>query len=107
MFYIGLDDTDTLQSRGTGHLARQIAADLAADYHVCGVTRHQLLYDPRVPFTAKNSCAAIALESNGNGALNPADLLERVRALMLADFIPGKCWFFLIKASITSRLENS
>jgi tRNA(Ile2) C34 agmatinyltransferase TiaS len=87
MIFIGLDDTDTLESRGTGHLARQIAAALAADYVLLGVTRHQLLVDPRVPCTKNNSCAAIALD--GNGKLDPAALLERVRALMLDDFQPG------------------
>jgi tRNA(Ile2) C34 agmatinyltransferase TiaS len=87
MLWIGLDDTDNLESRGTGHLARQIAAALAADYPVLGVTRHQLLVDPRVPYTKKNSSTAIALDVNGK--LDPAALLERVRALMLADFQPG------------------
>jgi tRNA(Ile2) C34 agmatinyltransferase TiaS len=87
MLWIGLDDTDNLESRGTGHLARQIAAALAADYPVLGVTRHQLLVDPRVPYTRKNSSTAIALDVNGK--LDPAALLERVRALMLADFQPG------------------
>jgi hypothetical protein len=87
MFLIGIDDTDTLESRGTGHLARQIAAALAADYPVLGVTRHQLLVDPRVPCTRNNSSAAIALDVNGR--LAPVVLLERVRALMLADYQPG------------------
>ena len=87
MFFIGLDDTDTTESRGTGHLARQIAATLAADYPVLGVTRHQLLVDPRVPCTKNNSCAAIALGANGD--LDPQALLEKVRGLMLDDFQPG------------------
>jgi tRNA(Ile2) C34 agmatinyltransferase TiaS len=87
MFFIGLDDTDTLESRGTGHLARQIATALAADYAVLGVTRHQLLVDPRVPCTKNNSCAAITLDANGR--LDPADLLAQVRTLMLAEFQPG------------------
>jgi hypothetical protein len=51
MLFIGLDDTDNLESRGTGYLARRIAAVLAADYALLGVTRHQLLVDPRVPCT--------------------------------------------------------
>jgi tRNA(Ile2) C34 agmatinyltransferase TiaS len=88
MLFIGLDDTDTLTSRGTGRLAREIAAELAPDYPVLGVTRHQLLLDPRVPCTKKNSSAAIALGIEGD-AENVAALLERVRALMLADFQPG------------------
>ena len=87
MIFIGLDDTDTLESRGTGHLAREIAAALAADYPVLGVTRHQLLVDPRVPCTKKNSSAAIAL--NVNGGSDPAALAERIRALMLANYQPG------------------
>ena len=87
MIFIGLDDTDNLQSRGTGHLARGIAAALAIDYPVLGVTRHQLLLDPRVPCTQKNSAAAIALDLNGG--VDAASLLEQVRALMLADFQPG------------------
>jgi tRNA(Ile2) C34 agmatinyltransferase TiaS len=87
MLYIGLDDTDNLTSRGTGNLARQIAAALAADYPVLGVTRHQLLVDPRVPCTKKNSSAAIALDMDGDPDLSA--LLERVRTLMLADFQPG------------------
>jgi tRNA(Ile2) C34 agmatinyltransferase TiaS len=87
MILIGLDDTDNLESRGTGHLARGIAAALAADYPLLGVTRHQLLLDPRVPCTKNNSCAAIALDADGD--LNPSELFERVRSLMLADFQPG------------------
>jgi len=82
MVFIGLDDTDALESRGTGYLARQIAAALATDYPVLGVTRHQLLRDPRVPCTRNNSSAAIALGTNGR--LSPAALLEQVRALMSA-----------------------
>jgi tRNA(Ile2) C34 agmatinyltransferase TiaS len=87
MFFIGLDDTDTLDSRGTGHLARHIAAALVADYPVLGVTRHQLLLDPRVPCTKNNSSAAILLKANGD--LDPITLLDRVQALVLDGHQPG------------------
>ncbi|HQV71257.1 MAG TPA: hypothetical protein PLW39_13490 [Thermoflexales bacterium] len=58
---IGIDDTDNLESRGTGHCARQLAfalaqADVAAPD---GITRHQLLVDPRIPYTSHNSSACI------------------------------------------------
>jgi tRNA(Ile2) C34 agmatinyltransferase TiaS len=103
MFFIGLDDTDTLDSRGTGHLARQIAAALAVDYPVLGVTRHQLLLDPRVPCTKNNSSAAILLNVDGN--LDPIILLERVRALMLDSYQPGSdpglCVASMVPAAIT------
>jgi hypothetical protein len=87
MIIIGIDDTDTAQSRGTGLLARRVAADLAADYTVLGVIRQQLLRDPRVPCTKNNSSKAILLEDGDNVDL--VALAARVRALMLADFVPG------------------
>jgi tRNA(Ile2) C34 agmatinyltransferase TiaS len=103
MFFIGLDDTDTLDSRGTGYLARQIAAALVADYPVLGVTRHQLLLDPRVPCTKNNSSAAILLNADGN--LDPIALLDRVRALVLDGHQPGSdpglCVAHTVPAAIT------
>jgi tRNA(Ile2) C34 agmatinyltransferase TiaS len=87
MIYIGIDDTDVLASRGTGHLARKIAGILAADQKLHGVTRHQLLLDPRVPCTKNNSSSAILVDGAGEADL--PGLAERVRALMMADFQPG------------------
>ena len=87
VIYIGIDDTDTLTSRGTGHLSRLVAAQLAADHPLLGVTRHQLLVDPRVPYTAKNSSAAIHLGRNGHVDLD--QLSHRVRATMAKHFNPG------------------
>lgn len=103
MFFIGLDDTDNLESRGTGHLAREIAAALAADHPLLGVTRHQLLVDPRVPCTKNNSAAAIALDVDGD--VDPVVLLDKVRALMLADFQPGSdpglCVAYTVPAAVS------
>lgn len=87
MLLIGLDDTDNLESRGTGHLAREIAAALSDDYPMLGVTRHQLLVHPRVPSTKNNSCAAIALDADGDE--DAVALWERVQAMVLSDFQPG------------------
>lgn len=85
-YILGLDDTDNLESRGTGHLARELAKALAQDFDVHGVTRHQLLEDPRVPKTAKNSCAAILF----SGDEFPLDELAGfARQFMLNDFQPG------------------
>jgi len=85
LIYIGMDDTDTLHSRGTGHLARVVAADLASDLCIAGVTRHQLLEDARVPCTAKNSCAAILVDDE----VDLDSLFARVKTMMLSSFIPG------------------
>src|SRR5512146_1523354 len=87
MIYIGMDDTDTLQSRGTGALARQVAAELARDYEVLGVIRHQLLRDRRVPCTKNNSSKGLLLADGDQVEL--AAVAARVRGLMLGDFVPG------------------
>jgi hypothetical protein len=61
--YIGLDDTDNPDSRGTGHLARLLAEECRArGLAPAGVTRHQFLLDPRIPYTSHNSGACVAVE---------------------------------------------
>jgi len=85
--FIGMDDTDNLESRGTGHLAREVAADLAQDYPILGVVRHQLLVDPRVPYTKHNSSAVILVQIEENTSLEA--IFERVELRMLADFQSG------------------
>jgi tRNA(Ile2) C34 agmatinyltransferase TiaS len=84
--YVSLDDTDTRESRGTGRLARAIAGELRElGCRVTGVSRHQLLVHPDIPFTSHNSCAVIHID-NGR---DPADIFERVRTMMHEDFIEG------------------
>lgn len=104
IIYIGVDDTDTLESRGTGRLARGIADNLAREFTILGVVRHQLLVDPRVPYTSHNSCAVIVIEGQENTSL-PA-LFERVKALMLDDFQegsdPGLCVTAHVPEAVTA-----
>lgn len=52
-----IDDTDNLESRGTGELAELIAQAIEAQrWGKCsGVTRHQLLVHPDIPYTSHNS----------------------------------------------------
>jgi len=54
---VGIDDTDSLESRGTGELAAELAA--AIEEKGWGrssfVSRHQLLIHPDVPYTSHNS----------------------------------------------------
>ncbi|HNT04730.1 MAG TPA: ABC transporter substrate-binding protein, partial [Anaerolineae bacterium] len=87
MIYIGMDDTDNAQSRGTGHIARAIAKILAVDFGLVGVVRHQLLFDPRIRYTAHNSSKSVILDANGKVDL--ADLAKRIGRLMLDDFQEG------------------
>jgi tRNA(Ile2) C34 agmatinyltransferase TiaS len=106
MIFIGIDDTDTLETRGTGHLARQMAAALAEDFEVLGVVRHQLSDDPRVPCTHKNSCATVLLAGDGeNGDDNLTAVTNRVLSLMIANFVvgsdPGLCVATAVPQAIT------
>jgi hypothetical protein len=88
--YIGLDDTDIRTSPGTGHLARHIASILSTRFPLIGVTRHQLLSDPRVPMTAKNSANVIHLGLNSSASRLDLPLLaDEVAAIMQAHFQPG------------------
>jgi len=87
MIYISIDDTDNLESRGTGRLARMIAAELSKSHTIFGVTRHQLYVHEDIPFTSHNSCAVIHLKDNGDGTLK--DLFKTTKEMMLADFIEG------------------
>jgi hypothetical protein len=64
---IGIDDTDNAHSRGTGRLARLLSAECERRGMLpSGVTRHQFLVDPAIPYTSHNSGACIAVETNDN-----------------------------------------
>ncbi len=86
MIYIGLDDTDTADSRGTGKLARSIATVLSNKYLLFGVTRHQLFVHPDIPFTSHNSSAVIHIETP---TVAIEELFLTTKKLMLQDFIEG------------------
>lgn len=82
---IGIDDTDNLETRGTGHHARMLGHSLveAGLFEMRSVTRHQLLVDRRIPFTSHNSSACLAGVSTGNleGLINHAkEFLKRESA---------------------------
>jgi hypothetical protein len=64
-YLIGIDDTDNLQTRGTGFRARQLGQELIQSglANVFGISRHQLFFDPRVPYTSHNSSACLEVET--------------------------------------------
>ena len=86
-FLVGIDDTDNLESRGTGHRARQLAAALG-DRGMAphGVTRHQLLVDPRIPYTSHNSSACIELRAADDGL---GEIVAICREFLLQESAPG------------------
>jgi hypothetical protein len=84
---VGLDDTDNLESRGTGYLSRLMANRLheqgLASIHA--ITRHQLLVSPEIPYTSHNSAACILLCS----AAEAEQIWSECRETLLAMAAPG------------------
>jgi hypothetical protein len=64
-YLIGIDDTDNSKSPGTGNLARRLAESLQVDgaAEALGITRHQLLADSRIHYTAHNTSVCLSLDS--------------------------------------------
>ncbi len=85
--YIGIDDTDNLNSRGTGRLTRAIAAEISNICPVKCVTRHQLYFHPDIPYTSHNSCGVIHVESEDKDLV--PHLFKLAREEILNDFIEG------------------
>jgi hypothetical protein len=61
---LSIDDTDNLESRGTGDLAAEIALALKQNgWGECSyITRHQLLVHPDIPYTSHNSAMCFSAE---------------------------------------------
>jgi len=103
---IGIDDTDDLQSPGTGRRARALLRELAEAGlgEPAGATRHQLLVDERIPYTTHNSSACLAWRSaGGNPDAVLADVIDRagrfLEGVCPPDADPG------LVVAIPSRLE--
>lgn len=84
MVLVGIDDTDNLTSPGTGWLAQCLIQQLASRGlgKPLGITRHQLLLDPRVPYTSHNSSACLAI---GTSAVADLAAMEKCAAGFLRE----------------------
>ena len=85
---IGIDDTDNLETHGTGRLARQLGESLTAGglAEVAGITRHQLLVDSRIPYTSHNSSACLLALVQADRL---SDLFEASRVFLQRASAPG------------------
>jgi len=83
-----IDDTDNLESRGTGDLAEQLAGEVRErSWGLCEfVTRHQLLLHPDVPYTSHNSSMCFAADIDAQHL--PA-LIERAQKFLAEESAPG------------------
>src|SRR5258706_972332 len=85
-YLIGIDDTDNLESRGTGHRVRRLA-DWLTENNLAepqGITRHQLLVDPRIPYTSHNSSACVSVKTE-----NINDVWNASREFLLRESAVG------------------
>jgi hypothetical protein len=59
-----IDDTDNLESPGTGHLAEILRSDIEKLYKgkTSRITRHQLFVSPEIPYTSHNSAMCFTAE---------------------------------------------
>ena len=72
VIYVGIDDTDIVGSPGTNQLARLIVRRLGSVARGAVICRHQLFFDPRVPYTSGNGSASIQLPRGGDVAARRA-----------------------------------
>lgn len=93
MIYVGIDDTDMPGTPGTNQLARALVTHLSGRYRCVVIVRHQLLQDPRVPSTSKNSAASVVVQPrNGLSAGPLAGPLRRfMRRQSTVGSDPGFC----------------
>jgi hypothetical protein len=93
VIYIGIDDTDIVGSPGTNQLARLILKHIGESAKGAIICRHQLFFDPRVPYTSKNGSASIQLPNAGSADI--PNLTERIRDTMRGWYVvgsdPGLC----------------
>lgn len=84
---IGIDDTDVLESTGTGRMARNLAEYLISlDMgKPLGISRHQLLVDDRIPYTSHNSSLCIGLETE----CSPDEFRKPCSEFLLDNFREG------------------
>lgn len=87
MIYVGIDDTDIVGSPGTNQLARKIVGRLGPAARGAIICRHQLFFDPRVPFTSGNGSASIQLPHGGDSSRD--EIIASVREEMRAFFVEG------------------
>lgn len=104
---IGLDDTDNLESCGTGFHARTIASELktkglASPVHI---TRHQLLMSPLVPYTSHNSAACVGVNAEAG---NIPSILDYCRDYLLANSAEGSDAGLCVAAesAITAEIQR-
>ena len=100
---ICIDDTDNLESRGTGDLAAEIAREtVKKGWGKCSyITRHQLLVHPDIPYTSHNSAMCFAAEIEASSL---ESIIDYAAAFLARESAPGSDPGLCVAA--IDRLEN-
>lgn len=101
VFLVGIDDTDNLESRGTGFVGRSMGEEIGKlGLGVCGgISRHQLLFDQRIPYTSHNSSLCLEVETD-----KPDELWNFMIDFLIRTCAPGSdCGLCMIQNNIVPR----
>lgn len=104
MILVGIDDTDIVGTPGTNQLARAILGRLGPRAAGAIICRHQLFFDPRVPYTSKNGSASIQLPAVG--ASDVEAVTEAARAVMAAWFVEGSDPGLAVATTVTPAMMS-
>lgn len=87
-YLVGIDDTDNLNSRGTGYRARRLGERIREEGlgGVHGISRHQLLVSPEIPYTSHNSAACLRIAASSGSRDR---LIGLCRDYLAAESAPG------------------
>jgi hypothetical protein len=91
--YVGIDDTDTLDSVGTGRVAKGLAQYLIELGLVrsLGVSRHQLLVHESIKYTSHNSSKGLAVITDKTEFELYTPAIEYMRRVFVNGSDPGLC----------------
>ena len=104
MIIVGIDDTDIVGSPGTNQLARSILKKIGSGARDAIIIRHQLFFDPRVPYTSKNGSASIQLPHVAAGEI--PELGEMIRQVMADWYIEGSDPGLCMAAEVTEEMKQ-
>ncbi len=87
VIYIGIDDTDIIGGPGTGRIARDLGTYLESlgKGSFKAVVRHQLLVDPRIPYTSHNSAKCILFDNENK----PLEIMNSCEKFIAEHFQEG------------------
>jgi hypothetical protein len=100
---VGIDDTDIIGTPGTNQLARAILKQIGEAARDAIICRHQLFFDPRVPYTSKNGSASIQLPHADTQNLER--LTNAIRNVMRGWFVAGSDPGLCVATSVSEEMK--